>query len=187
MPWPVTILLEWMGDQPMPAGLLDRVRHQVGAAFGCATELRLVSSPPTETLDPRRGQHSSTRILRWMQGRLTPGTGKLLGITDRDLCIPVLTFVFGEAQIGGPAAVVSTARLGRSYDGRPASPALAEARLTKECLHELGHTFGLVHCVSPMCVMSRSNSVLDVDRKRPAFCGDCRLRLRELKEERGAS
>ncbi len=184
---PDIIHLEWIGDQAMPAGLLERVRQQVGTVFGCATDLQAVNGPPRDTLDPRRGQHSSTRILRWMQGRVAPGGGKLLGITDRDLCIPVLTFVFGEAQVGGPAAVVSTARLGRTYNDRPASPALVEARLAKECLHELGHTFGLVHCVNPACVMSRSNSVLDVDRKRGAFCRDCRLRLRERMEERGAS
>ncbi len=181
-----TILLEWMGDQPMPADLLERVRDRVGAAFGCATLVRAAEDPPADSLDPRRGQHSSSRLLRWMLGRRSPGTEKRLGITDRDLCIPVLTFVFGEAQVGGTAAVVSTARLGRTYDDRPASPALAEARLIKECLHELGHTFGLVHCANPSCVMSRSNSVLDVDRKRTAFCRDCGLRLEELRDKRGA-
>ncbi len=186
MAGPETILLEWMGEQPMPVDLLERVRLQIGAVFGSATDLRAVNGPPMDTLEPRRGQHLSTRILRWMLGRMAPGTGKLVGITDRDLCIPVLTFVFGEAQVGGSAAVVSLARLGRTYDDRPASPALVEARLTKECLHELGHTFGLVHCANPTCVMSRSNSVLDVDRKRSSFCRDCRLRLRELRERRGA-
>ncbi len=187
MAGPVTVLFEWMGDQPMPVDLLEQVRRQVGAAFGCPTGLRAVNGPPADTLDPRRGQHSSTRILRWMLSREGRETGKLLGITDRDLCIPVLTFVFGEAQVGGAAAVVSLARLGRTYDNWPAPLGLTEARLAKECLHELGHTFGLVHCATPSCVMSRSNSVLDVDRKRAAFCGDCRLRLQELKEKRGES
>jgi archaemetzincin len=112
---------------------------------------------------------------------------KVLGITDVDLFIPVLTFVFGEAQVDGPAAVVSTARLRLTYDERPVPPALLEARLLKECLHELGHTFGLVHCPDEACLMSRSNSVLEVDQKRPAFCRDCRQRLRKLLEERDGS
>jgi hypothetical protein len=50
-------------------------------------------------------------------------------VTDADLFIPALTFVFGEAQVGGLAAVVSTARLTQRYDGRPASFGQIEVRL----------------------------------------------------------
>ena len=78
--------------------------------------------------------------------------------------------------------MVSTARLLSDNGFRP-DPALLTARLQKECLHELGHTFGLAHCTDGTCVMSRSNSVLDVDRKGATFCRDCRLRLRRLTEE----
>jgi archaemetzincin len=176
------ILLQWIGQGSMDGDLLERVRSQVDAVFDLPTRVGAANGPPGDTLDHRRGQHSSTRILRWILEGFPPGTSKVVGITDADLYIPVLTFVFGEAQVGGPAAVVSTARLGLTYDGQPAPPALYEGRLVKECLHELGHTFGLVHCADGACVMSRSNSVLDVDRKRAAFCRECRLRLRELRE-----
>ncbi len=179
-----TILLEWIGEAPMASDLLERVRGQVEATFAVPTDLRAVNGPPSECLDPRRGQHSSTKILRWILAAVPPGAAKVLGITDVDLFIPVLTFVFGEAQVGGPAAVVSTARLCLTYDEEPAPPVLVEARLLKECLHELGHTFGLIHCADVTCVMSRSNSVLDVDQKRAGFCRDCRQRLRALTEER---
>jgi len=104
----------------------------------------------------------------------------VLSLTDGDLFIPVLTFVFGEAQVGGTAAVVSTARLEAGFYGLPPDPGRFRARLEKECLHELGHTFGLVHCRRPGCVMTASLSVLDVDAKREALCPDCRVRLREL-------
>jgi archaemetzincin len=174
------ILLEWIGGQTGDAALLARARQAVEAAFGVSTALRTVNGPPEDTWDPRRSQRSSTKILRWMLGRLPQDAVKVVAITDADLFIPVLTFVFGEAQVGGAAAVVSTARLGQTYDGRPATPASVEARLVKECLHELGHTFGLVHCAEPICVMSRSNSILDVDRKRADFCLACRQRLGEL-------
>lgn len=177
------ILLEWIGQAPMDGDVLERVRRQVEAAFAVPARLGVANGPPVDSLDPRRGQHSSTRILRWILATAPPGAAKVLGITDVDLFIPVLTFVFGEAQVGGPAAVVSTARLRLTYDERPAPPALVEARLLKECLHELGHAFGLVHCPDGGCVMSRSNSVPDVDRKRAAFCRDCRLRLEALTEE----
>ena len=51
------------------------------------------------------------------------------------------------------------------------------ARLAKEAAHELGHTFGLLHCERPGCVMRRSASLLDVDRKGGELCHDCQIRL----------
>ncbi len=182
-----TILLQWMGVAPMDGDMLERVRHQVERTFALPARLVAVAGPPADSLEPRRGQYSSTKILRRILLTVPPGVAKMLGITDVDLCIPVLTFVFGEAQVNGPAAVVSTARLCFTYDERPAPAALLEARLLKECLHELGHTFGLVHCTDGACLMSRSNSVLEVDQKRAAFCRDCRQRLRKLLEERDGS
>lgn len=179
-----TILLQWMGMAPMNGDMLERVRQEVESAFAFPTRLVTVKAPLVDSLEPRRGQHSSTKILRWILTSMPPGAAKVVGITDVDLFIPVLTFVFGEAQVDGPAAVVSTARLRLTYNEQPASPALVEARLLKECLHELGHTFGLVHCPGGVCLMSRSNSVLEVDQKRPVFCRDCRQRLLKMLEER---
>jgi archaemetzincin len=187
MAGPCVILLRWMGEAPMSTEVLTRVCEGVEAAFELPTQLQRVNGGPKDSLDPRRGQHSSTRILRWILASGLPDGTKVVGVTDVDLFIPVLTFVFGEAQLGGHAAVVSLARLRRTYDDRPAPEAMVEARLLKECLHELGHTFGLAHCIDGACVMSRSNSVLDVDRKREAFCRDCRLRLDMLTEKGDAS
>ncbi|MFB3816624.1 MAG: archaemetzincin family Zn-dependent metalloprotease [Candidatus Methylomirabilales bacterium] len=173
------ILLAWIGEGPMDAGLLAPVCREVGRQFGVPARVAAAGPPPAETWEPRRRQRSSTKILRWLLTE-PPGEGvRLVGITDADLFIPVLTFVFGEAQLGGRAAVVSLARLRETFDRRPAPPELVEARLLKECLHELGHTYGLVHCAGASCVMSRSNTVMDVDGKTAAFCRACRLRLRE--------
>jgi archaemetzincin len=56
---------------------------------------------------------------------------------------------------------------------------LAE-RLAKEAVHEVGHAFGLVHCGTPACVMSRSPAVREVDDKSSELCGECRARLHAL-------
>lgn len=178
-----TIRLEWIGGAPDGPALLDRVRDRVGQAFGRPVQVAAVDGPPPETWDAGRGQQSSTRVLHWILERTPEGSDRVVAVTDADLFIPVLTYVFGEAQVGGRAGVVSTARLARTYDDRPASPGLLELRLLKECLHELGHSFGLVHCPDLGCVMSRSNSVVDIDQKRARFCRDCRLRLRQLLRE----
>jgi archaemetzincin len=68
---------------------------------------------------------------------------------------------------------VSLARLKQEFHGLPPDRALFYSRLRKECLHELGHTFGLIHCRSRECVMSLANTVADVDRKGSDFCRYC--------------
>ena len=119
--------------------------------------------------------------------RRADGRHAVLGITNVDLFIPILTFVFGEAQLEGQAAVVSYARL---VD--PDDRAVTTRRLAREAVHELGHTFGLVHCgrdaagdradAGP-CVMSRSASVRAVDAKSTRLCPDCRSRHRALQQD----
>jgi archaemetzincin len=181
------ILLQWISDKPAEPRQLSRLRESIEQEFGMPTDVRVVNGPPEGTWDSRRRQRSSTKLLRWMLEHQPAGATKVLGITDGDLFIPVLTFVFGEAQVGGVAAVVSTARLHWTYDGQPASPELVEVRLLKECLHELGHTFGLAHCADRTCVMSRANSLLDIDQKYAAFCVACAQRLDERLRVGGSS
>lgn len=171
------ICLWWIGEDAADRGLLEPVRLHVEEEFRQPVRLGTPPGRPTGTVDPRRGQHSSRGMLQWLLGRVPPGAARVLGITDVDLCMPVLTFVFGEAQLDGPAAVVSTARL------RDTDAARTVARLAKESVHELGHTFGLLHCRTPTCVMSRSGSVRAVDLKGARLCPACTSRYRMLHQD----
>ena len=122
-----------------------------------------------------RGQYFSTRLVFDL---LTYAGGfphaKVLGITAVDLFIPILTFVFGEAQLGGQVALVSTHRLRQEFYGLPEDRGIFLERVEKEALHELGHTYGLVHCHQPGCVMGFSNAVEKVDLKTNTYCPECR-------------
>ena len=153
--------------------MLDHVRLHLARALGASVRIWDGTARPPDAYDPRRKQWSTSRILSWLGTAAPPG--KVLAVTDQDLFIPILTFVFGEAQLGGRAAVVSTARLGEP--GLP-DPRVALERLAKESVHEMGHCFGLVHCDTPGCVMGRSPSARDVDRKRGEFCSRCRDRVK---------
>jgi archaemetzincin len=101
----------------------------------------------------------------------------VLAVTSADLFLPVFTFVLGEAELGGKAAVVSTFRLDEERYGLPADNERLYARLVKEAIHELGHCLGLTHCVSSNCVMFTSSGVEEVDLKGERFCGRCQARL----------
>ena len=100
-------------------------------------------------------------------------TWRLLGVTERDLYIPILTFVFGEAQLGGASAIVSYHRLTQEFYGLPPDLDLLANRLLIESVHELGHTLHLTHCDDFRCAMAPSHAVEWIDIKDSGFCEDC--------------
>ena len=128
---------------------------------------------PAFAYDAQRGQYSSVLVLRHLLEHVPDSTIRLLGVTDRDLFIPMLSFVLGQAQLNGPGAVISLARLRQEFYGFAPDAALVRLRAVKEAVHEIGHTFGLTHCSDSACPMSLSNTVRHVDAKRPELCVTC--------------
>lgn len=165
------IAIWWIGESPADERLLEPIRLHVADEFGAEAIVHESMARPAGTYDARRRQHSSREMLRWLVSTCPGGAARVLGVTDVDLFMPVLTFVFGEAQLDGVGAIVSTARLA---DGTNAERSIS--RIVKESVHELGHTFGLTHCSLAGCVMTRSTNVEAVDRKRPQLCDDCRAK-----------
>ncbi len=151
----------------------------VAGAFG-AEPRRLAPLPdPHYAFDAERGQFSSTLILRDALARFPRGASKLLVLTERDLFIPMLSFVYGQAQLDGTVAVVSMARLRQEFYGLPPNRPLLLVRLRKEALHELGHAFGLTHCEDRLCTMSLSTTMQQLDAKGTDFCESCAVLLGE--------
>jgi archaemetzincin len=130
--------------------------------------------------DAGRKQYRSLDVLELVARRCPPDAFKMLALTERDLFIPVLTFVFGQAQLDGRVGVVSLARLRQEFYGLPAHEAVLLERARKEALHESGHMFGLVHCASRGCAMSLATNVRQIDEKRPAWCDACAAQLRQV-------
>ncbi|MBI2429479.1 MAG: archaemetzincin family Zn-dependent metalloprotease [Ignavibacteriales bacterium] len=122
--------------------------------------------------DYSRAQYNSTLLIKELLQRFD-GQSKVLGITSVDLFVPVLTYVFGEAQLDGVAGVMSTYRLDDTIYGLPADNAKFFERTIKESVHELGHTFGLLHCKNFDCSMHSSTTVDDIDIKGAMLCGEC--------------
>ena len=127
--------------------------------------------------DANRKQYGSIPVLEMLARQAPADARKLLAVTEYDLFIPVLTFVFGHAQLGGRVGVVSLARLRQEFYGLPPNRDVFLARTVKEALHETGHMFGLVHCADRSCAMSLATSVRQIDFKQAAFCASCAARL----------
>jgi archaemetzincin len=164
------------GDPP-PALMLD-LRQALEDVF-IAPVGTPVSGPPVplSAFDPARRQYSAPVVLKTLL-ETTPDQ-KLLAITCVDLFIPMLSFVYGQAQLGGNVAVVSLARLRQEFYGLPGNAALLAGRARKEAVHETGHLFGLVHCEQPDCAMRLSTNVRQLDLKGDALCPGCAALARE--------
>jgi archaemetzincin len=154
------------------ADVLADLAGQLAPIFRVACQVRPERPDVDFARDPMRNQHHSTAILQAMQPLVEPGA-RLLAVTSLDLYVPVLTFVFGEAQLTGTCAVVSLHRLREEFYGLPAREDLMRERLVKEAVHELGHTFGLLHCDDWRCVMTSSHGVERLDVKGAEFCLLC--------------
>jgi archaemetzincin len=151
----------------------------VQSTFGLSVHVNLTNAiDPSFAFDMYRNQYNSTSIISAFVRRFEKHEGKVVGITSVDFFVPVLTYVFGEAQLDGPIAVVSSYRLDDTLYGLPDNPKLLEERLIKEVVHELGHTFGLIHCHDYRCVMHSSTAVEEIDVKSGRFCPACDDQLR---------
>jgi archaemetzincin len=159
------------------AGMLDDLCLALPEEFRARCEVLPITFDAQAARNPGRQQYYSTQILAAMQACLRPDAWRLLAVTPFDLYIPILTFVFGEAQLNGPCAVVSTHRLRQEFYGLPPDPELMRQRLLKEAVHELGHTLGLIHCDDYQCAMAPSHAVEWIDLKQGTLCANCRARL----------
>jgi archaemetzincin len=167
-----------------PAAVLEAMEDALRAAFRLPV-LRLAAlDEPGSAFAPQRGQWSSLAFLETLLPRVPPGATRLLGVTERDLFVPVLSFVYGQAQLGGKVAVVSLARLRPEFHGLAQTPAVLARRAGTEAVHELGHTFGLVHCLDRRCPMSLSIDLPDLDGKTATPCVACATLLEGSREMR---
>jgi archaemetzincin len=159
--------------------LVKVVGRRVAEVLGLEVVYRPPLPAPDHAWDQERRQHASTAILRAVLDAAGGGADRVLAIADVDLFIPMLTFVFGQAQLEGPAALISVTRLRQEYYGLPPNRAVFLERACREALHELGHTFGLVHCPETHCCMSLSHTVRQIDTKDGGFCPGCRGLMNE--------
>lgn len=158
------------------ANLCSAVVNEAENRFGLRCRVVSMLDSIEFAHNEQRDQYHSTSILDRLAMAAPDGAVKLVGITREDLFIPILTHVYGEAQLGGKACIVSTWRLSEmAYPSRHGS--VLQARIVKEAIHELGHTFNLKHCPERSCIMHYCRRIEDVDHKSDAFCRYCQILL----------
>lgn len=128
----------------------------------------------SDYFDRTRRQYDGNKILQKLDSDYATDSTKTLGIFNVDLFIPILTYIFGQAYLNGRAGIASVHRLSNEHYGMVRNEGLLLNRFRKEAIHELGHTFGLIHCIDPKCVMRSSTYVEDIDQKGYQLCARCK-------------
>lgn len=135
---------------------------------------------PTATADEReRKQREAANLIlsaRPLLKQLDEKWKFALIVTNYDLFVKGMHFVFGLANPQENIAVLSTARLTSWEDGL--TPSRMKERILKEAAHEIGHLGKLTHCKDNTCLMSYADSVDRVDEKLPILCDACKRDLR---------
>ncbi len=170
-----TLILTPIGE--IAPWVIQILANKLPGVLGCKIRVVNLLDDLEFAHDPERNQYHSTPVLDSLAS-LCPADGlKILGITREDLFIPILTHVYGEAQLGGRACIISISRLisGPDMGGVDAGA----GRILKEAVHELGHCFDLRHCDDERCIMYYCRKIDDVDRKSHQFCRYCKIMLED--------
>ena len=157
--------------------ILEKIAEDVKLEFHFPVNIKEGHLDLSEFYDSSRRQYNGNTLLRVIDADFSPDSFRTIGLFSVDLFIPILTFIFGQAMLNGRTGIASLYRLSNERYGMPRDETLLLDRFRKEVIHELGHTFGLLHCPNPTCVMRSGTYVEDIDQKNQNLCVKCRTEL----------
>jgi archaemetzincin len=166
---------------PFGAGVLatelDALRRLVEENYAVSVRVQASVPLPKSAYYAPRARYRAEKLLSTLRAHPPAGAFRVLGVTAVDISTtkgPYPDFgILGLADIGGPAGVVSTFRCRRGARG----PSHVAERFAKTSVHELGHTFGLLHCESSGCLMEDGGGTVKTTDRETALCSRCRARL----------
>lgn len=168
-------------DGNVEKSVIENIKQKLPGSFPMS--VNAVIDPqedmPQGAYNPLRKQYNVQSISDDISRRITVDVvnERALVITDVDLYMPDLDFVFGFADAKKGICVISLTRLRNEFYGFKPDNNLFIARAVKEAVYELGRSWGLDHCPNLKCVMNFTNSLSDTDRKRNTFCPACQNKL----------
>jgi archaemetzincin len=172
----ITLIPSGYFEDDFLKSIADAVSHE----FNFSVNIKEGHIDISEFYDPVRRQYNGVRLLKEVDNLFSSDTSKTIGLFNVDLFIPILTYIFGQAFLNGRAGIASQYRLNNDRYGISADEKLILERFKKEVIHELGHTFGLIHCYISTCVMRSSTYVEDIDQKNVNLCMSCRNEIKSI-------
>ena len=159
---------------------IEQMALDIERVFGIQVNIAPFYHDIAACFDAARKQYDANQLLEMVHAEHAESSLKTIGLFKVDLFIPILTYIFGQAQYKGPVGITSVYRLRNEQYGLPQNEQLLYERFRKVIIHELGHTFGLIHCHVPICVMRPGAYVEDIDQKKHLFCNKCKKELEQV-------
>lgn len=129
----------------------------------------------------QKKQWKTRDILPWMKNKVPADAFAVLAVTMTDLYPDESwNFVFGEASYKERVGVFSFARYHPSWMNQPteaATETLVLRRAAKVLTHEMGHMFGIAHCIYFECNMNGANHLAEADATPMHLCPVCLRKL----------
>jgi archaemetzincin len=179
--------------EPVEAAVMEATTRFCGIWFELSTrQLAPIDTPDTDDGMVRLSRnaftdrdepqiHTAWFLRQQLPRRLPDDAVTLTAVTMTDLYPGEgWNYVFGEALLRGRVGVYSLRRHFPAFWGEPdTQEARVQAlrRSLKLVTHEVGHTFGLEHCVRYRCTMNGSNSLTESDSAPLHLCPDCLAKL----------
>jgi|GEM_PF-1242925 len=160
--------------------LVEPVREFIGLYFQRDAVLGASRELPLAAWNSERGaagQYDAEALLTALKGSCENGMAGCLTVTDEDLYVNTLQYVFGLGHFHRRVGVFSVYRLwedmhdpetGTSMVARDPEPL---RRALKVAVHEMGHELTVAHCVHYRhCVMAGTNSLAESDAGSLMLC-----------------
>jgi archaemetzincin len=172
LPGRQTLHLQPFSDlKPVHRRVLAQVQEHTALYFDTEVKVLPTIKVKSKWYNRRREQYHAGLIVRHLARRTPADSLGLFGLMGSDLYGLRLNFVFGMALLHQRAGLFSLRRYGTSR------PELLR-RALKLSSHELGHIFGLKHCVFYECGMNGTNSLHEMDRQPMHLCPVCLAKLK---------
>jgi archaemetzincin len=134
--------------------------------------LNSAALPTTAFYKPRK-RYIADSLLEFLDKTNLNKYEKIIGVTTKDISTKKGDIenwgILGLGNCPGEACVISSFRAGKNI----VSAKIFLRRMTSLALHELGHTYGLQHCSSPVCLMKDAEGKMNLD-DGDTFCEKCK-------------
>ncbi|GHC61477.1 archaemetzincin [Roseibacillus persicicus] len=134
-----------------------------------------------ENLSSGKLQWNSSHLLGALRGQVPRDSYGLIAVTMTDLYPEEgWNFVFGQASYKNRVGIFSFARYHPAFTGEEGegdAARLVQQRASKVLTHEMGHMFGIKHCIYYQCNMNGVNSLPECDATPMHLCPVCLRKL----------
>lgn len=187
------IYLQPLGEFPvLNIPLVERLKQYAWAYFATDVQelpvLNLSDKDITTRINTFTGKRQilTGDILAILKKKLPKDAFCVMAITMEDLYPePSWNFVFGQASLRERVGLYSFARYDPAFYGEKRKENYEKVLLRRSCkvlVHEMGHMFGLTHCIYFKCAMAGSNHLKESDARPMHLCPVC---LRKLQHSIG--